>query len=297
MFGATFFGGQFMIKRAKIHSGYPSQLPALRDREFIFSEGINFLYGPNGCGKSSLLRTIAAYSFIEKSHGGWSRLPEYTHLTGTKYPDVLSKWAPDEAKADVEWDGTPSFLLDAQLIANPMTHFEYNTNSSVDGLTNVGVQLALMKSSQGQMTILKLGKALETLLAPPPDIIKTLAPEYLKNSIRNDIQSRITYLEGLPRNGKPTLFLDEPDRSLSLPCQRNLFHEIIPDLAQKFQIICATHSPMCFHVPEGIYHDIKEGYIEKSQSIMRSMFGDYTMPPMLVLGRDWKEKLGKILNE
>jgi hypothetical protein len=278
-----------MIKAARVLSGYPSELPALKDRDFVFIDGINFLFGPNGCGKSSLLRTIAAYSFIEKSHGGWSRRPSFVRRGNGDYPHALSAWAPGEAKADVEWDGTPSFMLDAQLIAPTMTHLEFTPEDSYDGLTDLQTQLILMKSSQGQMTLTKLARAKAMLDGPVPDILELLG----KNAASDEGRARIAYLEGLSRDGRPTLFLDEPDRSLSLPYQRNFFHGLLIELAAKFQIICATHSPMCFYVPGAVYHDLEDGYVKEAQVLMHFAFGDDKLKAMLVLGRDWQEKYGK----
>ena len=272
-----------MILGARILTGYPSELPALKERKFLFLDGINFLFGPNGCGKSSLLRTIAAYSFIPNGYAGWSRQPIFTPIG--EYPHACAENAPGKATANVVWDGNPSFLLDSSHHVAHSGHLEYNADKSVDGLTDLQVQLTAMRSSQGQINLMKLNIASEKLKITP-NLIDVLVPKYQRDNPTEESKNLLAYLESLPRDGRPTLFLDEPDRSLSLLYQRNLFHSLLIDLSHRFQVICATHSPMCFYVPGAVYHDLQDGYLQESQVLMHMMFGDDRLAKMLVMERD-----------
>jgi len=59
-----------MITKAKATSGFSIKLDALKGRAYTFKPGLNILFGPNGCGKTTLLKILGAYSGTE---AGWSR--------------------------------------------------------------------------------------------------------------------------------------------------------------------------------------------------------------------------------
>ena len=61
-----------MIDSVKVLSGYMAKLPDVGDKIFRFESGLNILFGPNGCGKSSLLKLLAGYTAAIS--GGWSKV-------------------------------------------------------------------------------------------------------------------------------------------------------------------------------------------------------------------------------
>lgn len=65
-----------MIRSLAFHSGYPTRLHGIGTRPIAFGGRINTLFGPNGSGKTTILRTLAASAGC--STGGWSdgRSPE-----------------------------------------------------------------------------------------------------------------------------------------------------------------------------------------------------------------------------
>jgi predicted ATPase len=52
---------KFLIKSIQFIEGFPLTLPAIGPKKVEFTNGINILVGKNGCGKSTILKTLKAY--------------------------------------------------------------------------------------------------------------------------------------------------------------------------------------------------------------------------------------------
>ena len=63
-------GWNIMIKELRFHSGYPVRLAGIGKKKIRFNNRVNVLFGPNGSGKTTILKTLAAHSGC--GSGGWS---------------------------------------------------------------------------------------------------------------------------------------------------------------------------------------------------------------------------------
>jgi hypothetical protein len=205
-----------------------------------FTDGLNIYFGANGCGKSVALRFIKAYCSIPKA--GWTQVVDPKALAPVPFPHCYCAMTPDKDKANVDWDGTPVFYNSGDIADNNAWFYQKTGGMSEDGLSNEKERFEEMfeKPSSGQYRISKMNKIFNAL-ATPPNINEF-------DGMLGDVSEQLEYLASLPRDGKITLLLDEPERSISLPKQKQLL-EVILKFADKFQIIMACHSPFVLDLP------------------------------------------------
>lgn len=245
-----------MISRVKVLSGYAAKLPSLKNREFIFEKGLNVLFSPNGAGKTTLLNIIGMYCGTQ---GGWSKHPEPVFTKG-EYPHCLVRR--NGCKADVTWDGTASFLH--KTADSDGTPAAFGMNDCFSYMEEV--QAIVCKPSQGQLRIAKLSKVLG-LLKKPPDLKQVPNVKY-NSTWMNCFRGFSKYVSTLPNAGIVTLLMDEPDRSLSIENQVGLW-KILPQIAEKHQVIVATHSPFAIMRDCGNVLDMEIGYLERTRKAIR----------------------------
>lgn len=246
-----------MVKSVRILDGFAAEAPHIKNRIFEFNDNFNVLFGPNGCYKSTLLKYIKAYCGIMK--GGWSRLGEPQHTAANKvahFPYAYEAYTPEHTHAHVVTDGMPAFFNDGDVKVNDFSWFFAKEVLSEDGITNEEEQMRFMtdKPSSGMYRAAKLNKVMQ-MLHQIPNLADGTGPE-------------AEYYKTLPRNGKPVLLLDEPERAFSLPRQKALF-EHLESITDKFQIIIATHSPFILFQKNVNIIDVTSGYAEECLDILK----------------------------
>lgn len=100
----------------------------------------------------------------------------------------------------------------------------------------------------------------------PPNLL--VVPPYISNKALAQIE--VDYIKSLPRNGKITLLLDEPEKALSIPKQIELF-DVMMKLSDHFQIILATHSPFILEYKKANLIDITPGYVKNVKQIIKNL--------------------------
>ncbi len=252
-----------MIKSIKILNGFATQLPGFYPgRTFEFGEGVTALFSKNGSGKSSVMKMLKAYCGIEK--GGWSRIGDIVALgvgNMSHFPYAYRTYSPGQSDCIVDWDGIASFYNDGDVKIDQWAWFSNKEVLSEDGMSTEAEQMQFMidKPSSGQYRLHKLNKMLN-MLENPPDLTR-----YVSSHPAQRAES--DYIRTLPRNGKPTLLLDEPERALSLPKQLELF-KLLVSLTDKYQIIIATHSPFVLFEKDIKIHEIESGYADECLEII-----------------------------
>jgi predicted ATPase len=255
-----------MIGKLRVKSGFALKLPTFA-KELEFKPGLNVLFGPNGCGKTTALNIAAAYSAV-KQDGGWTTHPAPLDVKGTydgkhNFPTCFKEMCVGKIEAEVEWDGTPTYYSSAK--AETVVPHAF-ADEHDDMMNQLSVMFA--KPSSGQLRLHNLGKLIKGLKRP--DLMK-----YNENT--NDVwkacyQAFCDYVMTLPRNGQVTLLIDEPDRSLSLPTQFQLWTKIIPQWATLMQVVVATHSPFCLVSPANLIECV-DGYADECRTSLKEAFG------------------------
>ncbi len=267
-----------MYDSIQVETGYAATLPCIKDRVFEFQPGLNILFGPNGCGKSTILQILGAYASIADHTAGWtsyqnpSALKRISDNGQAKLPEAYNRLSPGQCSAKVVWDGSPTFQYDAgKSAAGYGSSLPDEPKDSPDGITTFeeSISLTMGHLSSGTRLIYKLKKIRE-MLANPPDL--TNIPRKNTNSVWHDNWiSQRDYWNSLPRNGGVTILMDEPDRSFALDNQIGFWSGWVPKLAEKYQIIIATHCPFAIMRDIGAnIIDMKEGYYEESQNAIRA---------------------------
>lgn len=256
-----------MISAIRINNGFATELPGFSPGcVFQFTPKLNVLFGQNGSGKSTILKIIKSYCGIPQEKGGWSRVNHPLALGATHkshFPWVYKEFSPGHCEADVVWDGTPTFFNEGDTKIDKWAWFTHKDISSEDGMSSEVDHMNNLvdNPSSGQYRIKKMNK-LFNLLKTPPNIL-----EYEQNSNSQQI-SEVDYFRSLPRTGKVTLLLDEPERALSVPKQRDMF-KLLQDMSEDYQIIIATHSPFVLFGVEGNFINLEEGYDQKCIEIFK----------------------------
>lgn len=260
-----------MVKSIKILNGFLTQMPGFYPGiQFDFEpDKVNVLLGKNGCGKSTMLKMIKAYCGIEK--GGWSKISSELALGAqcqSHFPWVYRAYSPAFSDCIVDWDGVASFYNDGDIKIDEWAWFSNNISLSEDGMTTESEQFQYLmdKPSSGQYRMIKLNKLLN-MAKNPPDLT-----QYVSSHPTQRAES--DYIRTLPRNGKPTLILDEPERALSLPKQVELY-KLLADLTKEYQIIIATHSPFVLFQDNMKIFEIEEGFSRECVQIFKDCVKNY----------------------
>lgn len=262
-----------MITHIQFRDGFPLQLPHFvqdrTSRRFEFTQGVNVLFGPNGCGKSTILNTIKAYCFIDK--GGWTRILDplmFGMNTRRDLPHALAYFAPARCSAIVGWDGSPTLFNKGDIELSKESFF-YNSGNLDDGITTQmeHVQFLADQPSTGQFRINRLNKIRDLIASPPPLARPINIPS---PKVAAAIDEQIAYIKSLNSTGRCTLLLDEPERALSIPMQRELFN-LISEIGQFAQVIVATHSPLFFNIDNINLIDVVPGYSAETRDIINQI--------------------------
>lgn len=256
-----------MIHGLKINTGFATQLPGFFPGiTFNFSDKLNVLFGQNASGKSTILKIIKAYCGIPLENGGWSRVNHPLSLGATAkhhFPMVYKEFTPGHCEAIVLWDGTPTFFNEGDTKIDKWAWFTHKDISSEDGMTSETDHMNNLvdNPSSGQYRINKMNK-LFNLLKHPPNLT-----EYVPEGNSQE-RAEVDYFRSLPRIGKPTLLLDEPERALSVPKQVEIF-KLLERMSEEYQIIIATHSPFVLFNINANFINLEEGYDKKCINIFK----------------------------
>lgn len=270
-----------MITTCKFISGYPFRLPMIRDRIFEFKPGLNVLFGPNGCGKSTILKALKAHSLITTI--GWSKYINHMELGFSFDPHkfasqkvaavaMMNRFCPGEA--EVEWDGTPS-LFNSSDASCAIGKNIYES----DGILNTAENMLNRMSthSTGEQRAWHWNKLQDVLSTTVPKTVPLPKEFDTCNSQWKIAWECIkTFLDEKKPTGINTLLLDEPDQYLDMPMQKEFWCDVVFDLAKDYQVIIATHSPFALTLNNSDRHQIVElssEYIKYCNVCLHEAFG------------------------
>lgn len=269
-----------MIAKVQVSGGFVEKLPAFQARSsFELIDGVNVIFGPNGCGKSTLIIAVGAVAFVPLS-GGWSRFVQPLEMMNMidgcrEYPQIrenlMSESRQKRPKVDGEWDGVAAYRS-SSMTGTYQEIYYLMGGGTTEGLLDLKDAMKIQNGelSKGQARAFIMNQ-IRTKIQNVPDLTKRSKGYDKSNSAWQAIEDRfIRYTSTLPRNGRPTLIMDEPENGLDFAAQRRFWESEILALASERQIVIATHSPFAIlcRRPEWNFIDMIDGYVEESRKCL-----------------------------
>lgn len=232
------------------------EVDTLGTRKFEFANGINFIVGPNGSGKSTLTKTIARLFMAEQ--GGRQTI---TQTSTMDMFDIFDKNNPFDSFV-VDHDGGPVFYM------NPEDSVGMMGGGFDDDFFKEGFLNTTSKVSSGQKSIRGMNRILNLIQewadgAPNVD-------DRLGGKCNDLYQGRVDLaMEFMKpsRDGRPLIILDEPDSSVDMLGEIELFN-LLRDASANCQIIVNTHSQLALDMEANVIETV-DGYVRKCNRAKR----------------------------
>lgn len=254
----------------------------LVDRNFeFFPDRVNVLFGPNQCGKTTLIRSIASSLGIVD---GWPKKFKYIpkEKSYLEYRETSLDFSSlDSNSCILDWDGAPVYY---ENFRDTMTNRNYGSfgdlaGSILDDITEVGFIMNKRRFSEGQLSLFVLNQLVKLFL--DKDQKESKRPSWSEVLSGAD-KKQIEYFESLPgsKTGICTVLLDESDKSFDIDLQWKYLSGILPGIQKKLgiQLIVASHNPFLlsdkiFLNPTYNIISIDPKYTEKIRNQIKNIYG------------------------
>jgi len=232
------------------------KVEALKElKQIDFKPGLNIIFGPNGSGKSTIIKSIATvFACLQ------SGVPR---ITQTAISEMTTGFGtPIPSGFDVVHDAQPVHYFSPDCKPG----MSYGTMDEFFGDT---IGLFMMQESSGKTVI----AALERILASALELAEVR--DDLGGHCNDVWQKRIdrvreVMLKASIPKGSRTILLDEPDRSLDIPLQVQMWWLASRKWSEKLQIIAASHNHLVLSLSNANIIETVPGYADRCRKIVSS---------------------------
>lgn len=264
--------------KKSLRFGYAEQVPFFKSRKTLaFKPGLNVLFGPNGCGKSTVLNILG--QTMAATQGGISAVTEnLVHDTVDMLGALSVRGKPrkkemaDKIGVPVAHDGQPVLYCD------PRQTVGITGGAFDDDFFERGLDEAVNRSraSHGERAYSRASLALSVLsgkTAFPKDVVHKISKKTVNDMWGQALDVVYDRMQGSIEKGQPTVLLDEPESNYSLLWQAGLWKLLAqPSVAERFQVIVASHSPFALNIPGAHYIEFEKGYMPAIQAALQERF-------------------------
>ena len=252
---------------------YLKELKSFRTgAKYEFKKGINIIVGPNGCGKSTLIKLISSFTFCENTMV--TELPkeviEYSKIFKDDTENILDGVKIHHDYLGVVFRYKPSIEMKEADINNCFENFSLYLNSNS---ASVGE-----KTLEGIYALFKLMFSDQKNYSFPIDKLKKLsenANSYWKHRFENLLEY---YKENRCKVTKEdyeyTVLLDEPDRNLDIENIQSIYN-ILSYRKPQTQLICVIHNPILIYKLSKLDYinwiEMENGYIDKIKNLIKDL--------------------------
>jgi predicted ATPase len=238
---------------------YLKDLPAFENgKVYEFKEGVNIIVGENGCGKTTLMKLIEAYTLVDKEECS-------TGMYNGNINDLYDRFDNEKTfrgGAEVYADYTKNIFR--------MCHKgEKNDDNVLDSFDHFGEYYMQMHSSTGQGVLIAMNTMFKRMFSEGAK----LTFDYDKVAEARPAYAR--YIEKHKVEGEEwTILMDEPDRNLDIE-NIGQIRGILSFHKPQTQVIAVVHNPLLICAlsksPEINIIELTEGYVERVRSIVEEM--------------------------
>lgn len=252
------------VKKSKVF-GYAAELPFFKkNKKLELKPGLNVLFGPNGCGKSTILRMAALTLAAEQ--GGISTVTQ-SWIESVTTQHLFEKGCTSAIEpVKVLHDGQPL------LYGNPRNAIGVRGGHLDDDFYLRGMLNLTSRASTGMATMQRINGMLAVSQKDarfPTEVDIRFERHGVNDLWKARYDRAIRLLEASIPRGQSTLIFDEPESGLGIPVQGHLFNRLYQAAVENdFQIVVATHSAFCLGLPGANYIDMEEGYLAHAEECM-----------------------------